>query len=150
MLQFLSKTKISSNASGQASCPQQKFSILVLTKMINKHIKKGLQKWNNYFFPRVLLFAALKSFRQLHFLHQSSTESTQKASEIVRWTQSFVLLPGNGSGIKDGIKDIITASLNIFAGRPCWTGVWRTSMFHFYGLSSLDYIRIFWENDTCK
>lgn len=38
----------------------------------------------------------------------------------------------------------------IFAGCPYWAGVWRTSTFHFYGLSGLDYVWIFWENDPWK
>lgn len=66
MPRFLSKTKISSNTSGQASPPQQMFSVLVLTKTINKHIKKGLQKCN-IFFPRVLLICCSEVFQAATF-----------------------------------------------------------------------------------
>lgn len=116
MPQFLSNIKISSNTSGQASSPQQNFSVLVLTKMINKHIKKGLQKWNNdFFFPpknptHLLLWCLLGS---CIFFTQSSTESTQKASKVVRRTKSFILLPRNGSGMKESI---ITESLIFLQG----------------------------------
>lgn len=67
MPRFLSKTKISNNTSGQASSPQQMFSVLVLTKTINKHIKKGLQKCNIFFFPRVLLICCSEVFQAAAF-----------------------------------------------------------------------------------
>lgn len=78
------------------------------------------------------------------------TKVVRKYTEGFRNSQMDIKLNLPATEWKWNKREYNHSVSDMFAGCPYWAGVWRTSTFHFYGLSGLDYVWIFWENDTWK